>query len=117
MAAESWNLFVPLLEKWQMKAGEMASPSFNGGKYRSYLHGEEEKNTKWRFGSTPNYDVVDKLFEEGRTKVFLHAASPPLQGAKCNHHVSSSNSDLNRNPLRNFYQWRQTTPKHSLYSS
>lgn len=56
----------------------MASPSFNGDKYRSYLHGEEEKNTKWRFGSAPNYDVVDKLFEEGRTKVYklnfsLHA--------------------------------------------
>ncbi|MED6210492.1 hypothetical protein PIB30_064594 [Stylosanthes scabra] len=37
-------------------------------KYRTYLHGEEEKNTKWRFGGPPNYDVVNKLFEEGRTK-------------------------------------------------
>ncbi|KDP43037.1 hypothetical protein JCGZ_25223 [Jatropha curcas] len=41
-----------------------------GDKYRSYLHGEGEKNTKWRFGAPPNYDVVDKLFEEGRTKVW-----------------------------------------------
>jgi hypothetical protein len=40
-------------------------------KYRSYLHGEGEKNTKWRFGAPPNYDVVNKLFEEGRTKVCL----------------------------------------------
>lgn len=48
----------------------MASPSFNGDKYRSYLHGEEEKNTKWRFGAPPNYDVVNKLFEEGRTKMW-----------------------------------------------
>jgi hypothetical protein len=33
------------------------------------LYGEGEKNTKWRFGSPPNYDIVNKLFEEGRTKV------------------------------------------------
>ncbi|GFY85621.1 pathogenesis-related family protein [Actinidia rufa] len=39
-----------------------------GDKYRSYLDGEEEKNTKWRFGAAPNYDVVNKLFEEGGTK-------------------------------------------------
>ncbi|KAF2291263.1 hypothetical protein GH714_021100 [Hevea brasiliensis] len=41
-----------------------------GDKYRSFLHGEEEKNTKWRFGGPPNYDTVNKLFEEGRTKVW-----------------------------------------------
>lgn len=40
-------------------------------KYRTYLYGEEEKDTKWRFGAPPNYDVVNKLFEEGRTKVLL----------------------------------------------
>ncbi|XP_048332058.2 pathogen-related protein [Ziziphus jujuba] len=39
-------------------------------KYRSYLDEEENKNTKWRFGVRPNYDVVNKLFEEGRTKVW-----------------------------------------------
>jgi hypothetical protein len=39
-------------------------------KYRSYLHEEGEKNTKWRFGAPPNYDVVNKLFEEGRTKIW-----------------------------------------------
>ncbi|XP_040995912.1 pathogen-related protein-like [Juglans microcarpa x Juglans regia] len=39
-------------------------------KYRSYLHGEEEKNTKWRFGAPPNYDLVNRLFEEGRTKIW-----------------------------------------------
>lgn len=38
-------------------------------KYRSFLHGEGERNTKWRFGAPPNYDDVNKLFEEGRTKV------------------------------------------------
>ncbi|XP_052109185.1 pathogen-related protein [Arachis duranensis] len=37
-------------------------------KYRTFLHQEQEKNTKWRFGAPPNYDVVNKLFEEGRTK-------------------------------------------------
>jgi len=34
------------------------------------LHGEGEKNTKWRYGAPPNYDVVNKLFEEGRTKIW-----------------------------------------------
>ncbi|XP_022939667.1 pathogen-related protein-like isoform X1 [Cucurbita moschata] len=39
-------------------------------KYRSLLRGDEEKNTKWRFGVPPNYDVVNKLFEEERTNVW-----------------------------------------------
>ncbi|KAJ8450387.1 hypothetical protein Cgig2_004844 [Carnegiea gigantea] len=39
-------------------------------KYRSYLDGEEERNTKWRFGAPPNYDLVNKLFEQGRTKIW-----------------------------------------------
>ncbi|XP_043694513.1 pathogen-related protein-like [Telopea speciosissima] len=39
-----------------------------GDKYRSHIHGEGEKNTKWRYGAPPNYDVVNKLFEEDRTK-------------------------------------------------
>ncbi|XWS23591.1 hypothetical protein CRYUN_Cryun28dG0028200 [Craigia yunnanensis] len=39
-------------------------------KYRSYIHGEGEKNTKWKFGAPPNYDTVNKLFEEGRTKIW-----------------------------------------------
>ena len=48
-----------------------SSGTTQGDKYRSYLDGEEEKNTKWRFGAAPNYDVVNKLFEEGRTKVCI----------------------------------------------
>ena len=40
-------------------------------KYRSYIRGEGEKNTKWKFGAPPNYDAVNKLFEEGRTKVLF----------------------------------------------
>ncbi|KAF6159034.1 hypothetical protein GIB67_028750 [Kingdonia uniflora] len=39
-------------------------------KYRSHIYGEGEKNTVWRFGGPPNYDVVNKLFEEGRTQVW-----------------------------------------------
>ncbi|GAB4861157.1 hypothetical protein Ancab_036314 [Ancistrocladus abbreviatus] len=39
-------------------------------KYRSFIHGEGEKDTLWRFGAPPNYDVVNKLFEEGRTKIW-----------------------------------------------
>ncbi|XP_058089728.1 pathogen-related protein-like [Magnolia sinica] len=41
-----------------------------GDKYRIYIYGEGEKNTKWRYGAPPNYDLVNKLFEEGRTKVW-----------------------------------------------
>ncbi|KAF8404387.1 hypothetical protein HHK36_009270 [Tetracentron sinense] len=37
-------------------------------KYRSHIYGEGEKNTQWRFGGPPNFGVVNKLFEEGRTK-------------------------------------------------
>ncbi|PRQ24832.1 putative NTF2-like domain-containing protein [Rosa chinensis] len=48
----------------------MASSGVEGDDYRYYLHGEEEKNTKWRYGSPPNYDVVNKLFHEGRTKIW-----------------------------------------------
>ncbi|KAL3513822.1 hypothetical protein ACH5RR_026539 [Cinchona calisaya] len=40
-----------------------------GDKYRSYLSEEDVKNTTWRFGP-PNYDAVNKLFEEGRTKIW-----------------------------------------------
>ncbi|KAK6277186.1 PREDICTED: pathogen-related protein [Theobroma cacao] len=49
---------------------KMASSVTQEDKYRSYLHGEGEKNTKWKFGTPPNYDVVNKLFEEGRTKIW-----------------------------------------------
>ncbi|RZR81065.1 hypothetical protein BHM03_00007212 [Ensete ventricosum] len=38
-------------------------------RYRSHIHGDNERHTEWRFGSPPNYDLVNKLFEEGRTKV------------------------------------------------
>ncbi|KAL2903982.1 Pathogen-related protein [Bienertia sinuspersici] len=39
-------------------------------KYRSFIYGEGEKNTTWVLGSPPNFDIVDKLFEEGRTKIW-----------------------------------------------
>ncbi|KAL0556196.1 hypothetical protein IC582_004706 [Cucumis melo] len=39
-------------------------------KYRSLLSGDEEKSTKWRYGVPPNYDIVNKLFEEERTNVW-----------------------------------------------
>ncbi|XAR62446.1 hypothetical protein NMG60_11017200 [Bertholletia excelsa] len=48
----------------------MALSGAEGDKYRAHLHGEGKRNTKWRFGAPPNYDVVNKLFEEGRTKVW-----------------------------------------------
>ncbi|XP_010924734.2 pathogen-related protein [Elaeis guineensis] len=40
-----------------------------GDKYRSYLGGEGD-DTHWRHGSPPTYDLVNKLFEEGRTKIW-----------------------------------------------
>ncbi|XP_021819997.1 pathogen-related protein-like isoform X1 [Prunus avium] len=48
----------------------MGSSDVEGDKYRSYLSGEGEKNTTWRFGAPPSYDVVNKLFEDGRTKIW-----------------------------------------------
>lgn len=38
-------------------------------KYRCFMSGEGEKNTKWKLGVPPNYDAINELFEEGRTKV------------------------------------------------
>ncbi|KAK7351034.1 hypothetical protein VNO77_10169 [Canavalia gladiata] len=46
----------------------MASSSVEEDKYRPFLREDSEKNTKWRYGEPPNYDAVNKLFEEGRTK-------------------------------------------------
>ncbi|CAA0842786.1 pathogenesis-related family protein [Striga hermonthica] len=39
-------------------------------KHKAYLNDDDVKNNNWRFGSPPNYDVVDKLFEQGRTKIW-----------------------------------------------
>ncbi|KAH7651452.1 NTF2-like protein [Dioscorea alata] len=36
-------------------------------KYRTHMYGEGEKNTSWRHGRPPGYEVVNKLFEEERT--------------------------------------------------
>ncbi|XP_011657303.2 pathogen-related protein isoform X2 [Cucumis sativus] len=44
--------------------------AYGDEKYRSLLTGDEEKNTKWRYGVPPNYDIVNKLFEEERTTVW-----------------------------------------------
>lgn len=40
-------------------------------KYRYFLDAENVKDVQWRFGTPPNYDVVDKLFQEGQTKVIF----------------------------------------------
>lgn len=40
-----------------------------GDKYRSFLHEDTENTTQWRHGGPPNFDTVNQLFEEGRTKV------------------------------------------------
>ncbi|GJZ91940.1 pathogen-related protein-like protein [Tanacetum coccineum] len=39
-------------------------------KYRSFMSGEGEKNTTWKYGAPPNYDSVNTLFEQGRTKIW-----------------------------------------------
>ncbi|XP_020271358.1 pathogen-related protein-like [Asparagus officinalis] len=46
----------------------MASSSIKQDIYRSFIYGEGEKDTQWRHGAPPNFDVVNKLFEEGRTQ-------------------------------------------------
>ncbi|KAB2635135.1 pathogen-related protein-like [Pyrus ussuriensis x Pyrus communis] len=48
----------------------MASPRVKEDNYRYNLYGEEEKNTKWRYGAPPNYGAVNKIFEQGRTKTW-----------------------------------------------
>lgn len=48
----------------------MASPATKQDPYRWLLNGDVEKNTTWRFGAPPNYEGVNKLFEEGRTKIW-----------------------------------------------
>ena len=55
----------------------MASSAEQGDKYRDFMYGEGEKDTVWRFGAPPNYDVVNKLFEEGRTQVKPSPLSSP----------------------------------------
>ncbi|KAM7252841.1 hypothetical protein ACFE04_025459 [Oxalis oulophora] len=49
---------------------EMASSGSEGDPYRYHLYEEGEKNTQWRFGAPPNFDIVNKLFEQGRTKIW-----------------------------------------------
>ncbi|KAK7410671.1 hypothetical protein VNO78_01648 [Psophocarpus tetragonolobus] len=44
--------------------------SIREDKYRPFLREDCEKNTKWRYGEPPTYDVVNRLFEEGRSKVW-----------------------------------------------
>jgi len=48
---------------------EAAEVAGGGDKYRSFIHGESERGTVWRYGAPPNYDVVNKLFEAERTQV------------------------------------------------
>lgn len=52
-----------------MEGGLVSEHEGGGDKYRSHWYGEGEKNTHWRFGAPPKYDLVNKLFEQGRTKV------------------------------------------------
>ncbi|KAG9447860.1 hypothetical protein H6P81_013988 [Aristolochia fimbriata] len=48
--------------------GGLASSEIDGDKYRRYIYGEGEKGTQWRHGAPPTYELVNQLFEEGRTK-------------------------------------------------
>lgn len=53
-----------------------------GDKYRSFLDDEDHVHKiQWRHGGPPIFDSVNKLFEEGRTKVIsylLCALSLPI---------------------------------------
>jgi len=48
----------------------MAGAEVGEDKYRSFIYGEGERDTVWRYSAPPNYDVVNKLFEEERTQVW-----------------------------------------------
>jgi hypothetical protein len=52
-----------------------AAAEVGGDKYRSFIHGESERDTVWRYGAPPNYDVVNKLFEAERTQVRADSGS------------------------------------------
>jgi hypothetical protein len=56
----------------------MAGAEVGEDKYRSFIHGEGERDTVWRYGAPPNYDVVNKLFEEERTQVHSRPIHPRL---------------------------------------
>lgn len=56
---------------------EVASSNVSGDKYRSFLL-EVAGTTQWRHGGPPTYDAVNKLFEEGRTKVHTPYIVPIL---------------------------------------
>ncbi|TYI41957.1 hypothetical protein ES332_A01G063800v1 [Gossypium tomentosum] len=45
----------------------MATVPAGRDKYRSFLD-DESDNVQWRHGGPPTYDVVNQLFEQGRTK-------------------------------------------------
>ncbi|XP_047964265.1 pathogen-related protein-like [Salvia hispanica] len=47
----------------------MATSNFGGNKYRSYMTPEDIETTQWIAGP-PDYTIIDKFFEEGRTKVW-----------------------------------------------
>nr|DAD37801.1 TPA_asm: hypothetical protein HUJ06_008442 [Nelumbo nucifera] len=49
-------------------AEEIYNGTVVADKYRSHMHGEAEKNTKWRHGGPPIYNLVNQVFEQGRTK-------------------------------------------------
>ncbi|XP_022143666.1 pathogen-related protein-like [Momordica charantia] len=48
----------------------MASSGAKEDPYRWLLNGDVEKNTTWKFGAPPNYEAVNNLFEQGRTKIW-----------------------------------------------
>lgn len=53
-----------------MGIGQEAAVAVAGrDKYRSFLSEDEVGKVQWRNGAPPTFDVVNKLFEEGRTKV------------------------------------------------
>ena len=49
-------------------ASQVVPGKVEGDKYRSFLD-DEAHTTQWRHGGPPIYDAVNKLFEQGRTKV------------------------------------------------
>ncbi|XP_061348109.1 pathogen-related protein-like isoform X2 [Gastrolobium bilobum] len=79
-------------------------------KYRTYLREDEEKNTNWRFGAPPNYDAVNKLFEDGRTKEW------PLDSLEHKVQTLVKNWEMEMFHKLDFHQNRSVDPNKYTFS-
>ncbi|KAJ0941269.1 hypothetical protein HanRHA438_Chr02g0092621 [Helianthus annuus] len=83
-------------------------------KYRCFMSGEGEKNTTWKLGVPPNFDVVNKLFEEGRTKKPLTPKGVAKIGGGYNMFLQTS---LSQNLRMYDYSEETVDTAHKLFTT